>query len=110
MSAAFSPTPEVVCAQTMMQHLNEELSRMVANYMTHYNAVWKNPAATPDKIVAAFGSQGQALFAKAAATAAYLVAMGAVDATGKPTIPTTMPTGWNYVANADGSVTLTKTA
>ena len=106
--------PEVAAAKSILRNGNSRLRRMVDEYVQDYNNVWANKSATPDKIIAALGTQGQAVFTKAAATAQYLVAMGAVDQTGKPTIPTTSPvdaTGkcvWNITDNADGSVTLTK--
>jgi hypothetical protein len=103
------PTPQQIAAQVIAGG-NGLFNQIVAAYLRQYNAVWNNPNASPDLIVAAMGTQAVAVFEKSAATAAYLVAMGAVDAEGKPTIPTTMPAGWNFQANADGSVTLTKQA
>ena len=75
-------------------------NQLVRQYTNEYNQVWNNSAATPDLIVTAMGTNAQTVFALSAGLAAYLTQAGA-------TVPTTMPSTWNYTANPDGSVTLT---
>ena len=105
MNSPFNPTPvapEVAAAQNVKLIGNQLFNQMVKSYMVAFNLVWNNPNATPDKVVTAMGVDAQKVFALSGALATYLVNAGATG------IPTTMPTGWNYVANNDGSVTLTK--
>ena len=83
-----------------------QLSRQSAlqlkiNYLNAYNAVW-NSNIPAEKVVEAMGVDAVQLFTVAAATAQLLTLCGVND------IPTTMPSGWNFVANSDGSVVITK--
>jgi len=75
---------------------------MVNTYVNSYRAVWNNPNATPQQVIAAMGTGAAAVFAHSAAIAAFLVSQGA------PGIPTTAPTGWTVVSNSDGTVTATQ--
>ena len=106
MQSPFTPSihalpAEQQAANAVVAAGNSLFTQMAAIYQRSYNLVWANPATTPDKVVAAMGTQAQKVFALSAALAAFLVTAGATA------IPTTMPAGWNFVANADGSVTLT---
>ena len=103
------PVAQTIANQIIMSG-NQLYQQMLRQYTNSYNQVWDNPMATPDVIVAAMGTNAQKVFTLAAGMAAYLVSAGAVDSTGAPIIPVTMPSGWNYQANSDGSVTLTKSA
>ena len=99
-----APAPELVAANKVIQQGNQLYTTLVSQYMQSYNLVWDNSQATPDKIVAAMGTNANAIFIASAGLAAYLVSLGA-------SVPLTMPkkadgTAWNYVANSDGSVTL----
>lgn len=115
MTVPFNPVvppvaPAMQTANQIIQSGNQLFQQMVRSYTQAYNQVWNNPQATPVAIVAALGTNAQRVFALSAGLAAYLVGAGAVDSTGRPTIPTTMPAGFNYQANSDGSVTLTPVA
>ena len=99
--------PATIAANQVKLSGNQLFKTMLNVYTNNFNAVWNNPNATPDKVVSAFGTEAQKVFALSAGLAAYLVSAGAVDGSGNPTIPTTMPAGWNYSANADGSIVLT---
>lgn len=104
-----TPMPVAQTAANMLLSAGNQLyQQMLRQYISSYNRVWHNPLATPDAIVAAMGTNANFLFTLSAGMAAYLVSAGAVDSDGIPTIPVTMPSGWNYQANPDGSVTLTK--
>ena len=96
------PAPEVAAANFVVVDSNQTLAMDVARYTAEYNAVWANKATTPDKVVTAMGTQAQAIFTKASARAAHLVAMGAVG------IPMTIPSGWTMTENTDGSITAVK--
>ena len=93
--------PEIIIASRITNDALWTLNTLKANYLQSYNSVWNNPDATPDKIVAAFGTSAVELFTISAATAQLLYACGITD------IPLTMPSGWNFQANQDGSITLT---
>jgi hypothetical protein len=80
---------------------NQMYNQMVRKYTKAYDLVWNNPNATPDKIVASMGTNAVKIFESSAAMGQLLKNAGA-------DVPTTMPTGWNFQANPDGSVTLTK--
>jgi hypothetical protein len=96
-------SPPLDAANRVKTSGNQLYKQMVNVYTSHYNLVWNNPKATPDKIVSAMGTDAQKIFAASAGLAQYLVALGVTG------IQTTMPSGWTYTANADGSVTLTET-
>jgi hypothetical protein len=94
--------PAVVAAATLVQNSNQLYAQLTDSFWTNYNLVWNNPYATPDLVVTALGVNGQMVFMASAGLADYMNAMGA-----DPQLPNTLPPGWNYQANADGSVTLT---
>ena len=87
----------------IVKNSNQLFQQLVSQYQQAYNNVWNNPGATPDTIVAALGTNAQKIFMASAGLAAYLNSLGAG-------VVATMPSGWNYVANTDGSVTLTVAA
>ena len=107
MSSPFTPVPvpvvlpEVQIANQIINGGNALFSKLLKQYTRSYDTVWNNQVASADKIVAAMGTNAQRVFALSADLANFLVTAGATD------IPTTMPSGWNYVPNPDGSVTLT---
>lgn len=80
---------------------NNMYSMLLQQYLNNYNLVWNNKTASPDKIVAALGTEAVKTFTLSAALAQFLVLAGAVN------IPLSMPSNWNYTAHQDGSVTLT---
>jgi hypothetical protein len=96
-----SPTPDVAAATQVKVAGNQLFQMMLRSYQSNYNLVWANPNATPDTIVAAMGTDAVKLFALSAALAQLLTSAGAAG------IPLTMPAGWTFAPNADGSATLT---
>jgi hypothetical protein len=109
--ALINPTPTVDPAVQTVQAIKTAIASqfqpILTTYLQNYNAVWRNPKVAPNLVVAQMGVDAQQLFTVAAMTAQLLVALGC-NSPGYPVVPTTMPTGWNFVANPDGSVTLTK--
>ena len=107
MSIFTSDSPEALIVQAIKQNAIDMLNTLKSNYINNYNLVWNNPTVTPDKIVASFGTDGQQLFQISAATAQLLTLCGVTGiSTTMPTYKADGVTPWNYVANADGSVTL----
>jgi hypothetical protein len=98
------PTADVVAATRIVSSANQLNKAMTANYVSSYNAVWHNPTATPEQVVAALGTNAAKVFQLSVALCTLLVQAGATD------IPTSVPTGWTYVVNADGTVVLTAPA
>ncbi len=96
-----SPTPDVAAATQVKVAGNQLFQMMLRSYQGSYNLVWTNPNATPDKIVTAMGTDAVKLFTLSAALAQLLTSAGATG------IPLTMPAGWTFTANDDGSATLT---
>ena len=93
--------PEIAAATTIRQIATDLYNQMLPKYNLAYNLVWNNPKVTADKVIGAMGTDAQTLFAVSAGLAEILTACGA-------NVNTTMPSGWTFTANADGSVTLTK--
>jgi hypothetical protein len=93
--------PATAAVTTLRTNITNTYNTLLQSYLQGYNLVWRNPKATPDLVVAAMGVDAVQLFEVSALTAQLLTALGA-------TVPLTMPTGWIFVANTDGSVTLTK--
>ena len=97
----YSPTipqnsPEVNAANMVIQASRVHFKQLVSQYLSHYNRVWNNPYATPDKVIASMGTNAAALFAISADTAALINKHGANVQPG-------IPTGWQVNFNADGS-------
>ncbi len=92
--------PELKAANFILISSNNLYQQMISTYNDLYNRVWANPNATPDLIVAAMGANAVQVFNTSASLATYLNSLGAG-------VVATMPSGWDYTANADGSVTLT---
>jgi hypothetical protein len=100
--AVVSVAPEVSAANTVMAIGNQSAQSLLQSYNVAYNLVWRNAQATPDKVIAAMGVNAKAVFAHAAALAAFLTNLGlAVDAA---------PANWTLVTNADNSMVATKAA
>ena len=105
MPAPFSvagPAADVAAANQIKQAGNLLFQSMVRTYIGNFRQVWNNPLVTPPQIVAAMGADAVKLFTLSAGLAQLLAAAGATD------IPMTMPTGWSFAANPDGSATLTQ--
>ena len=95
------PAPQVAAAQ-LIYDSNELFQKLIESFNDNYNLVWNNPSATPPEVVTALGVNGLLVFEASAGLATYLNSLGA-----SPALPTSIPTGWNFQANPDGSVTLT---
>ena len=93
-----TPTAEQLVVDQLLASGDALFAQMLETYTTNYDAVWLNPH--PDRVVAAMGTNAAKVFRLSAALGAYLTAAGAT------VIPLTMPPGWNYQENADGSVAL----
>jgi hypothetical protein len=102
----YSPTlaqspPEANAATAVLSASRNHFKNLVAHYLSSYNRVWNNPFASPDKVVAALGTNAAGLFEISSATAAFLNQFGA-------NVPATSPAGWTVVFGADGSGVATK--
>lgn len=62
-----SVPPEQLAAQSVVDNANSLLAMLTNRYQSAYNRVWNNKAATPDNIIAAMGTQAQAIFTHSAA-------------------------------------------
>ncbi len=93
--------PARVAAGQIVQSANFLWNQLPQKYLSAYKALWNNPEATPQQVVAALGTQAAMIFTRSAELAAFLTAAGVTR------IPTGVPAGWSYAANPDGSVTLT---
>ena len=99
------PTPPTdaqkaaMVAERVINTSGQLFNQLVDQYNRQYNEVWKHPH--PELVVAGMGTKAQLIFAASGGLAAYLNSLGAG-------VVATMPNIWDYVANEDGSVTLTK--
>ena len=89
-------------ANQLIGSANQLTQTMLNAYLSGYNQMWNNTNATPDKIVAALGTNAVKLFTAADALATFLVAEGVTG------LSTGIPIGWTFTANADGSATVAK--
>lgn len=93
-----TPTTAQQVADSVLSSSDDLYTQMLETYTANYAAVWLNPH--PDQVVAAMGTNAAKLFKLSAALGAYLAAAGAQ-------VPLTMPKGWNYEEDTDGTVVLT---
>lgn len=76
---------------------NAILRDLIEKYTRSYNAVWRNQAATPAAIVAAFGTQAVSVFTQSAALAAF------INGFEPGVVPASAPAEWSVTFNQDGS-------
>ena len=93
-------SPAQMAANQILRFGNQTVKQLTQFYTANYNAVWANPNATPPEVVTAMGTNAVKVFEASGSLAIFLNSLGA-------DVVATMPTGWNFVANEDGSVTLT---
>jgi hypothetical protein len=98
------PPAEQLAAQAIVADGNALLALLTTRYGNAYNRLWANPAATPDKIVSALGTQAQAIFTHSATLAAF------INSFGQAQVPAAPPAGWTVTFNADGSAAASYTA
>jgi hypothetical protein len=96
--------PAAAAAGQIIQSANFLWNLLTQRYVAAYNVLWNNPRATPQQVVAALGTQAVLIFTRSAELAAFLAGAGVTG------IPLTVPAGWSYTANPDGSITLTPPA
>lgn len=77
-----------------------ELSKTFSEKL--FNHFWFNPYATPQELVAIYGTDGYKLFEK---LSVWNSAINNIDPT---FIPKSVPSKWDYKINQDGSVTITE--
>ena len=94
-------TPVTSPAQEAANRIIGRINTTATNYRTSYNDIWNNPAATPDLVVAALGTQAQAIIAAGDVIANMLIAKGI-------NVPHGYAAGWTGTNNPDGSITLTQ--
>jgi hypothetical protein len=93
--------PLTAGAAQLWAAVGAEFNRLSGLLQRGATFIWNNPSgATPQQTVAAMGTNAAALFQLSS-----LVCTLIGQITG--TTPGIMPAGWTYVANSDGSVTLT---
>jgi len=104
--ALFNPvsaTPDVVAANKVKQSSNTLYQILLREYTENYNTVWHNRQASPIAVVAAMGTEAVKLFTLSAELAAVLAAAGA-------NVPTSIPDDYQYVADQDGSIVVSRKA
>ena len=92
--------PEQAAAQQVKLTGNQLYQGMLNSYIQAYNLVWANKTASPDKIIAAMGTDAVKIFTLSAGMAVYLNSAGA-------NVPTTSPANWTVVFNIDGTASAT---
>ena len=100
-AAAVEVAPEVKAAKMVLTLGQQSAQALLNAYTVSYDAVWNNPAATPDKVVAALGVSAKAVFEHSVALAMFLASLGA-------SVPTEAPKEWKVTFAADGSATAVK--
>lgn len=96
-------TPAQQAANTVVQIISQTFQIRVQNFKRASSAVWNNPNATPMDVVAAMGTQAVAIFTASGQEATLLnMFLPSLN------LPTTIPAGFAFVSNPDGSAVLTK--
>src|SRR5450759_617570 len=78
-----------------------------AMYVSQYRQFWNTPNVTPEENAAALATDAAALFARSAQLA-QLLADSAPSPASLAGVPMSVPDGFGYMANQDGTVTITR--
>ncbi len=96
-----NPTRQEAVADQIVRLGNQTLLQLTATYLRAYDLVWKDP--DPAGVIAALGTQAQAVFTHSAALAAF------INSFGQTQVAAAAPAGWTVTFNADGSATAAQT-
>jgi hypothetical protein len=99
-------TPAQQAAQQIRQQAKSTFMLMNQAGVKGWNLLWKNTQATPADILAALGTDTQAIFTLANLNIATLNTAGSIGGVAALTIPG-IPAGYTVTINADGSATVT---
>jgi hypothetical protein len=102
-----SPTPIQLALTQLQNFLNNLNTQMVNEATAVFNLIWYNPDkinCSPDKMIAALGTNAVTLMNANAAIQALL------NAAAPGSINLVIPTGWTLTPNSDGSATATYAA
>jgi hypothetical protein len=92
--------PLTISVNSFWARIQLEFNRLNSLLTDGSDLVWNNSDATPQQVVAAFGTNGASLFQLSGLLCGLI---GAIT----DTTPNPVPSGWTITANTDGSVTLT---
>jgi hypothetical protein len=95
--------PLTISVNSFWLRIQAEFNRLNGLLNDGSGLVWNNSSATPQQVVAAFGTNAASLFQLSGLLCGLI---GAITGT----TPNPVPTGWTITANGDGSVTLTPPA
>ena len=107
MTMPFNPpnslTPAQSAANQVVMLISQTFNTRVRNFRQAYATVWNNPAVTAMEVVAAMGNQAVRIFTASATEATLLNSY-------QPSLnlPTTIPAGYTFTGEVDGTATLTK--
>jgi hypothetical protein len=93
-------SPLTMSVNSFWARIQLEFNRLNSLLTDGSDLVWNNSGATPQEVVAAFGTNAAGLFQLSGLLCGLI---GAITGT----TPNPVPTGWTITANNDGSVTLT---
>ena len=103
-SAIPTVAPEAKAASLVLLAGQQMAHVMLTNYQMAYDTVWNNRLATPDKVVAALGTNAKAVFEHSAALVAFLTGLGLIG------FPVAIPAGWTLTVHEDGSMVAAQSA
>jgi hypothetical protein len=93
-------SPLTISVNSFWARIQLEFNRLNGLLTDGSDLVWNNSGATPQQVVAAFGTNAANLFQLSGLLCGLI---GTISGTA----PNPVPTGWTITANSDGSVTLT---
>jgi hypothetical protein len=101
-------TPAEICADSLVEALNNELKHRIAIHEALFADFWHNANATPDEINAALGNKAAAVFRASAENLAHLTRIAAIAGVSiDDLIPAEHRTSPRAVSiHTDGTVTL----
>jgi hypothetical protein len=88
--------------------VRQQFQQLATSGIQGFNAIWRNPRATPAAVVAALGTDAAAIFQLAGLNIQTVQAAAAIGGVAPPTIPE-VPSSYTLTFNSDGSATLTLT-
>jgi hypothetical protein len=100
-------TPAQQAAAQVQQLTTNLFQQLPRTGIQCYNLIWKNRIATPQEVVAALGTNAQAIFELAELNIETINMAAQIGGSTPPSLPA-LPAGWSVSFPGDGSAILTE--
>jgi hypothetical protein len=107
--SVLNPTsdPATSAANQVRAAARMHFQQLARSGIQSYNAIWKNPKATPQQVIAALGTDAAAIFKLADLNNSTIQSAAKIGGGTPPAIPG-VPAGYTVAFKADGSATVTQ--